>query len=72
MVQDNQENFSKCGCEPCPSYNVCMRGGHQKLYCGKDKSSCEIPMDGCICMNCLVHKENNLQSGYYCINGKGE
>jgi hypothetical protein len=72
MVQDNQENFTNCGCEPCPSYNVCMRGGHQKLYCAKDKSSCEVPMSGCLCGNCPVHLANNLTSGYYCLGGKAE
>lgn len=68
-VENSQENFSKCGCEPCPSYNACMRGGTEKLYCAKEKSHCEVPMKGCTCMNCTVHKENNLNSGYYCVKG---
>jgi len=72
MVKDNQEKLTKCGCEPCPSYNSCMRGGSQKLFCGKDKSSCEVPQSGCICMNCVVRKENHLNSGYYCLSGKVE
>jgi len=70
-VEKNINNIEKCICGNCPSYNKCAEEKKEKLYCAKDvgKSSCEFKMNGCICGNCPIHKENELLSWYYCMNG---
>jgi len=73
-VEKTPENLKKCSCPKCPSYNECAERKLEKLFCAKEvgKSSCKFQMNGCICMSCPVHKENNLKAGYYCINGSAE
>ncbi len=71
-VEDNQENLSNCACPGCPSFDECMRGGGEGLYCAKGKSSCDFKKMGCICGGCPVHKKSNLTSGYYCEVGAEE
>ena len=74
MFTKTPENFEKCVCPKCPSYNDCAKGKNEALYCAQDvgKSACEYNMNGCICMDCPVHKENNLDAGYYCIHGSAK
>ncbi len=71
-VQNTAENFAKCICNTCPTYNDCMQDGHEKLFCARGKSTCGITANGCVCGNCPVHLENNLTSYYYCMSGKTE
>jgi len=69
-VIDNEKNANKCICPTCPSYDDCMRGKSETLYCGRTKSGCEVTKKGCVCGSCPVHMENSLTSGYYCLSGK--
>jgi len=73
-IEKNQANINNCSCAACPSYNDCSRGKTEKLFCAKEigKSSCEYKMNGCVCGNCPVHKENDLQAGYYCLHGSAD
>lgn len=68
-VENNQGNFKKCTCGECPSYDECMKGGKEMLYCARDKSTCAFAQKGCICMQCPVSTENSLKGGYYCSKG---
>jgi hypothetical protein len=73
-VENTQENRAKCPCAKCPSYNDCAKGKDELLYCAGEvgKSKCEYKMNGCICGQCLVHKECNLTAGAYCIHGSAD
>ena len=70
MVLDNQENAKLCTCPQCPSYNDCMKGKNETLYCARDKSACEVQSKGCICPQCPVYLANGLSGMYFCLNGK--
>lgn len=70
MVLDNEENTERCNCPNCPSYDACMRGDEELLYCGRAMSGCEVQPKGCVCPGCPVYKDNSLSDAYYCINGK--
>ena len=72
MVKDNKENLKKCICENCPTYNECMGAGKEGLFCAREKSSCSFSMNGCLCGDCPVAKENNLSGSYHCDSGKEE
>lgn len=64
MVDDSEENREKCICADCPSYPRECEG--ERLYCARGKSTCEIPVRGCICALCPVYYEYNLTGLYYC------
>jgi len=68
-VIDNQENSNKCICPTCPSYDDCMRGKNETLYCARGKTECEVVKKGCVCGSCPVHMENKLTKWYYCLSG---
>jgi len=81
-VPDTKENIEKCICKKCPTYNDCMSGGSEALYCSSGKSKCKIEEEECICEQCPIDKEYHLTSSldlmeksilhlnnYYCING---
>ncbi len=68
MVQDTLENANKCLCPGCPSYGECMAGKTEALYCSRGKTDCSVKTNGCLCGGCPVYAENNLNSGYFCIN----
>ena len=73
-VEKTEPNKKKCFCSNCPSYNECTKKNEETLYCAGDvgKSVCKINMNGCLCGGCPVHRENNLKSGYYCMNGSAD
>jgi hypothetical protein len=70
MVLDNEENTERCNCPHCPSYDACMKGDDEKLFCGRAMSGCEVQPKGCVCPGCAVYKDNGLSDAYYCIHGK--
>ena len=70
IVKDSKENFKKCSCFICPSYNECMKKSKKKLYCATGKTSCKLSENGCFCGSCPVHSENKLEGYYYCLSGK--
>jgi hypothetical protein len=71
-VPDTQENVVQCICRGCPSYDDCMRGNNEILYCAREKSACEVSRDGCLCNECPLTSEFNLDQLFYCITGPAE
>jgi hypothetical protein len=65
-----EENRGKCICEPCPTYNECMRADESLLFCVTGKAvNCTFEKKGCICPTCPVTKLLGLKKAYYCIKG---
>lgn len=44
----------------------------EAMYCAFNKSKCIAEEKGCMCGQCLVHAENNLDKGYYCLVTSGK
>lgn len=65
-VDDTNDNFKKCICQNCPTYNECMKEKREKLFCAKGKTSCLPEKQGCICPECSIASEYNLEKVYYC------
>jgi hypothetical protein len=67
------ENRGKCICEPCPTYNECMRAEGSLLFCLTGKSaSCTFDKKGCTCPACPVTTALGLKRAYYCIRGTSQ
>ena len=67
---NNAENRARCICEPCPTYNECMRAGDELLFCVTGKSpTCTFDKKGCVCPTCPVKPILGLKKAYYCIRG---
>jgi aldose sugar dehydrogenase len=68
QVANTPENFKKCICLGCPTYQAdsCLKGSMEKLFCAKGKSQCVPASKGCICGACPVWTENKLNAYYYC------
>jgi hypothetical protein len=65
-----EENWGKCICGRCPTYNECMRADESLLFCFTGKSAtCTFEKKGCICPTCPVTKARALKKAYYCIKG---
>lgn len=67
-IENNKENLMKCICANCPSYNGCMKGEMQGLFCARERTSCGFVKKGCICGGCILTEEYQLDKGYYCNN----
>ena len=63
-VPDTPENASLCICGECPSYPK-----EGSFFCAQGKSEKPVRKRGCVCGDCAVFKEHNLQDGYYCAAG---
>jgi hypothetical protein len=37
------------------------------MYCAFEQSKCIDEEKGCVCGDCPIHKENDLDKGYYCM-----
>ncbi len=59
----------QCICPGCPTYNDCMRGGGERLYCLNGKSGCDVVQQGCICPTCPVAAALGLTRQFYCTDG---
>lgn len=68
-VPDTQENLMKCICGKCPTYTNCMKDKMEGLFCGREKSSCDVEKAGCICGQCPLFLEYKLENFYYCLSG---
>lgn len=68
-VPDTPENLGKCICGDCPTYNDCMLGGSEGLYCGRGQTGCDLTRRGCICDECPVRGEYGLRRMYFCVVG---
>jgi len=63
-------NRARCICEPCPTYNECMRAAETLVFCLAGKAeNCTFVKKGCLCPTCPVRKDLGLQKSYYCIRG---
>ena len=74
MINDKDriitDNRAKCICEPCPTYNECMRADTSLLFCVMGKSqNCTFDKKGCVCPGCPVKPVLGLTRAYYCIRG---
>lgn len=69
QVKNTQDNLQKCICGGCPTYDECMKGGAEGLFCARQKSNCDFEKKGCTCGECPMTTENNLSGGYYCESG---
>jgi hypothetical protein len=73
LQANTDENRKKCICEPCPTYNECMRADAALLFCVTGKSAtCTFEKKGCLCPSCPVTKILGLKNAYYCIRGTGQ
>ena len=61
--------MAKCICGKCPTFNDCMRGKKEGLFCALGKSGCPVAKKGCLCPACPVTRTSGLKHGYYCIRG---
>ncbi len=66
---DNDDNAGMCLCPDCPTYDECMGGNSEALYCARGKTPCTPTASGCICGECPVWAENSLSSYYFCMRG---
>jgi hypothetical protein len=71
-VPDTEANRKKCICGGCPSYDDCMGGKAETLYCARAKSECEVERNGCLCGACPLASEFSLDKMYYCETGAAE
>lgn len=63
-------NRKKCTCASCPTYNECTARKKELLYCLLGKSrECQLDELGCICPDCPVTVDLDLQNTYYCTQG---
>lgn len=71
-VSNTKENFAKCVCHGCPTYQTsgCAKEKKEKLYCAVGKSTCGLTHKGCICGACPVWAEYDLNKGYFCLTGE--
>jgi len=71
-VEDIAENASACLCPDCPTYNNCMGGADEKLYCARGRTACEVTARRCVCPDCPVWSRNGLSTTYFCTGGAAE
>ncbi|MDD1653530.1 MAG: DUF2769 domain-containing protein [Methanomicrobiales archaeon] len=58
-----------CICGDCPTYDPCMAGGQELLFCLTRKSACTVAKKACLCPTCPVTPRMGLSHGYYCARG---
>jgi len=61
--------MAKCICGKCPTYNDCMKGKKEGLFCALGKTGCAVTKKACLCPTCPVTPQMGLSHGYYCIKG---
>ncbi len=69
IVPNKEENAQRCVCPGCPTYNTCMKGNDEHLFCSRGNSTCDIEKKGCNCPTCPVWKEYGLNDFFYCEKG---
>ena len=68
-IEDTKENLIKCICGQCSSYNECMKGKMEGLFCARSEAVCNFEKKGCTCLGCPVAQENDMSELYYCETG---
>ena len=84
-VPETKENMEKCICNSCTTYDSCIKGKKEGLFCATGKSNCVIKKRECMCESCPIDKEYNLTANldlmekmilkmhqFYCDNGKAK
>ena len=61
--------MAKCICGKCPTYNDCMKGKKEGLFCALGKTGCTVTRKACLCPTCPVTPAMGLKHGYYCMKG---
>ncbi len=66
----SRETRGGCICEPCPSYNECMRANEELMFCVKGKTpDCTFDRKGCHCPECPSRPLKNPAAMYFCARG---
>ena len=60
LVPNTKENFEKCACKDCPTYNRCMKDNSEGLFCANGKTECTIEKEECNCNTCPIDGEYHL------------
>lgn len=60
---------AKCICGKCPTYNDCMKGRQEALFCANGKTGCATVKKGCLCAACPVTPMMGLKHALYCVSG---
>jgi hypothetical protein len=60
---------AKCICTKCLTYNECMKGKQDALFCVTGKTGCAPVKKGCICVTCPVTPMMGLKNALYCTRG---
>ncbi len=68
-VVDDEQNKKKCLCLGCFSDSD-FRNEEQGLFCVSRKGNCQVKSERCLCLNCPVYLENNLEGFYFCQRAK--
>jgi len=58
-----------CTCPKCPTYDTCMKGKGEVLFCASGKTGCSPTKKACICPTCPVTPMMGLKNMHYCIRG---
>ncbi len=66
---DDERNAGRCLCPGCPTYDDCMTGNGERLFCARGKTDCGPWAKGCICGECPVWSEFGLAGYYFCVEG---
>jgi hypothetical protein len=61
--------MEQCICPQCPSWIPEAAEKGEGGYCAVGESECIVEEVGCICPDCPVTAEKDLQWGYYCTRG---
>jgi len=65
----NMEKKKICICRTCPSYDQCMDEKTEALFCILGKSSCQVNIVECKCLECPAHNNFEMRHGTYCMDG---
>ncbi|OPX60173.1 MAG: hypothetical protein A4E25_00639 [Methanobacterium sp. PtaB.Bin024] len=68
----NLEKKKICICRNCPSFNQCMEEDKEALFCILGKSSCDVTIAECNCLECPAHSNFDMRHKSYCVEGSEE
>jgi|WetSurMetagenome_2_1015567.scaffolds.fasta_scaffold1173875_2 hypothetical protein len=64
-VPDSAENAAACICGDCPSKPEDL----MMLYCARGQSTAKVKTRGCVCPDCSLTADIDLDGDYYCETG---
>jgi hypothetical protein len=68
----DMEKKKICICRTCPSFNQCMDENKEGLFCILGKSSCQVDIVECKCLECPAHNNFEMKNDSYCVEGSEE